>query len=168
MKFIFMNIKQNKKIIINIYKMKKKRIRKINVFNPFDWYYLLLKLRFLHFFLIGGTGVLLNITITAIFAELIFGRELYFYAYLIGLSINLLYNFTFHTLFTFKTKNKHVSRFIYFILYNLIMSFFQALVIKTIVNLIGINYYLFVIVGTIGTFFIINFIISKLFLFKEK
>ncbi len=145
-----------------------KEINKINIFNPLDWFRLLHKLRLIHFLLVGGTGVIINITLTAIFTELVFGREMYFYAYLIGLLSNLVYNFTFHTLFTFKTKDRHSVRFFYFIIYNLAMSGLQAIVIKYIVNIVGVDFYLIVIVGVIGFFFIINFIVSKLFLFKNK
>ncbi|MDA3855685.1 MAG: GtrA family protein [Candidatus Woesearchaeota archaeon] len=144
----------------------KDELKNLNIFNPVDWYFLFLKFRFVHFLLVGGTGVLINILFTAFFAEIVFGREEYFYAYLIGLFSNLVYNFILHTKFTFKTKDKHKRRFTYFIVYNLLMSALQAVIIKSIVDYIGVDYYLLVIVGVIGFFFTINFLVSKLILFK--
>lgn len=146
----------------------RKELKDMNVFNPKDWYMLFLKFRFIHFLLVGGSGVLINISLTAFFAEVVFGRENYFYAYMIGLFSNLTYNFILHTKFTFKTKSKHKRRFISFIIYNLLMSGLQAVIVKSIIDYIGVDYYLFVIAAVIGFFFTINFVVSKFILFKEN
>lgn len=139
-----------------------------NFFSIKEWLIFFYKIRFIHFLLIGGIGVLINILLTTFFTEFFFGRELYFYAYLIGLFSNLIYNFTFHTIITFKTKDKHKKRFIFYIIYNLFMSVFQAFLIKNIVDSFGVDYYLLVIIGVIGFFFLINFIISKFLIFKKN
>ena len=136
-------------------------------FKPKAWYRLLHKHRFIHFLIIGGTGVLLNITLTTLFTELVLGRGRYFYAYLIGLFANLTYNFTLHTIITFMPTERHTRRFFFFIIYYLSMAALQAAIIKTLVDVIGVDYYLPVITATIGVFFVINFFVSKYWLFKK-
>lgn len=125
------------------------------------------KVRFLHFLFVGGTGVLINLLLTWIFTEFVFGLEQYFYGYLIGLFANLVYNFTLHTILTYKTTKKHILRFQIFIVYSLVMSFVQAGVIKVITPIIGLRFYLIVIATVILVFSIINFLVFKLWLFKE-
>lgn len=149
--------------------MKKRNLWKNtrSYFNPFNIYYYLLNSRLYHFILVGGTGVLLNLGLTIFFAEFVFGRQDYFYAYLIGLFSNLAYNFSLHSLVTFKTQDSHLLRFFIFIIYNLLISGLQAFIIKSTVDILGIDYYILVILGVIGTFFLINFLISKLWLFKN-
>ena len=143
-------------------------IKTINIFNPIDWYKLFYKHRLIHFLFTGGTGVLINIGITGLLTEFVLGRENYFSAYLIGLTANLIYNFTLHTVMTFKTKKNHKSRFTIFIVYSLLMALLQAILINTIVSLIGVDYYLFVIGSVILTFSFITYIFFKLLLFNEK
>lgn len=153
-------------------KMKKKEIIEefltFKIFNPVYSYKLLYKYRVIHFFVNGAIGVLINLGVTAFLAELVFGREDYFYAYLIGLTSNLLYNFISHTMITFRTKNKHTKRLVIFVTYSLIASFIQSVIIKNVVDLIGVNFYLIVIASTILIFSIITFIIFKIWIFKEK
>lgn len=123
--------------------------------------------RYLHFFITGASGVGINLTVTAFFAELVFGREQYFLAYLIGVAANLLYNFTLHTVVTFKTKEKHVSRLAFFVIYSLVMTYIQTVVVRTLVSLVGVDWYLVVIGGTIFFFSIITFLLFKFFLFND-
>ncbi len=124
--------------------------------------------RFAHFFAVGSSGVLINLALTAFFAELVFGREQYFSAYLIGLSANLLYNFILHTIVTFKTKDKHFRRLVIFVAYSLTLAYVQARVVKTLTELIGIDWYLVVIAGVIMVFSILTFILFKLVLFRAE
>lgn len=126
------------------------------------------KHRYLHFFVVGASGVALNLGITAFFAELVFGRENYFSAYLIGLGVNLLYNFALHTFVTFKTKDKHAQRLIVFLLYSLVLTYLQAQVVKRVTELVGVNWYLIVIASTILIFSVFTFLLFKFVLFKEK
>ena len=123
--------------------------------------------RYLHFFVVGVTGVAINLGITAFFAELVFGRENYFSAYLIGLSANLLYNFILHTFVTFKTSGGHIMRLSIFLAYSLMLAYIQAQVVKSVTEFLGINWYLVVIASVIFFFSIVTFILFKFVLFKK-
>src|SRR5262249_44192232 len=128
---------------------------------------LLHKTKYLHFFLIGVSGVAINLGVTAFFAEFVFGRERYFEAYLIGLVTGLIYLFALHTFITFQTKERHLRRFVLFFIYSLLMSAFQAFLVKTITPIVGIQYYLLVIAAIILVFSTVTFVLFKLVLFKE-
>lgn len=123
--------------------------------------------RYLHFFVVGVTGVAINLGITAFFAELVFGRENYFSAYLIGLSANLLYNFILHTFVTFKTTGGHFQRLSIFLGYSLALAYIQAQVVKAVTSYLGVNWYLVVIASVIFFFSIVTFVLFKFVLFKE-
>lgn len=135
--------------------------------NPIQWWRFLHRTRYLHFFTVGMTGVAINLGLTAFFAELVFGREHYFTAYLIGLTANLLYNFALHTFVTFKTKDKHLQRLVVFLAYSLGMAYLQAVVTKTLIAWAGVNWYLVVIASVILAFSILTFFLFKFVLFRE-
>lgn len=128
---------------------------------------LLITHKFLHFFITGVFGVVLNLIITWTLTTFVYGIGGYFTAYLIGTLVNLVFNFVIHTIVTFKTRTRHFSRLVGFIFYNIGMTAVQASVIKYITEKIGLHYYLFVIAGTILIFSIGNFIVFKFFLFHE-
>jgi len=140
----------------------KSLIRKIPFLN------FLYKKRFIHFFVIAAIGFLINLIITAGLTELVFGREKYFIAYIIGLCTNLIFNFLMHVKITFKTKRKNAIRFVGFMIYNLSMAFVNAIIVRHLVKITRINYYLPIIVIVTVTLFLINFIVSKYILFIEK
>jgi hypothetical protein len=121
----------------------------------------------LRFLLIGGTGVVGNLAITWFFTEYIFGLENYFDAYLIGICFNLLWNFALYSLWLFKTKRRHVVRFLVFVGYAVMMTWMNTNIVTTITPLVGLQYYLIVIVGTIFVLSVINFFVFKLSIFKE-
>ncbi len=123
--------------------------------------------KYLHFFATGVTGVALNLVITWIFTRFVFGLEGYFSAYLIGVAINLIFNFTIHTIVTFKTKDRVAERMVGFLAYSLSMTTFQAWVVKTLTPKIGLEYYIFVIGGVIFVFSIVTFLLFKFFLFRN-
>ena len=137
------------------------------LFHPLRFIEFLHSSRYMHFFVVGVTGVAINLGITAFFAELVFGRENYFSAYLIGLSANLLYNFVLHTFVTFKTKGGHVTRLSIFLGYSLALAYIQAQVVKTVTAMLGFNWYLVVIASVIFFFSIVTFVLFKFVLFKE-
>ncbi len=137
-------------------------------FNPLWWYRLLVRTRYLHFFVVGATGVAINLGITAAFAELVFGREHYFSAYLIGLAANLLYNFVLHTAVTFKTKGDHTRRLVIFLVYSLVLTYVQAYVVKHVTAFVGVNWYLVVIASVILIFSVVTFLLFKFVLFREE
>lgn len=138
-----------------------------NFFNPLWWFKLLHSARFVHFFAVGVTGVAINLAITAFFAELVFGREQYFSAYLIGLAANLLYNFVLHTMVTFKTKGNHVRRLTIFVAYSLCLAYIQAQCVKWLTAYVGVDWYLVVIASVIFVFSTLTFVLFKFVLFKS-
>lgn len=139
-----------------------------NFLSPTWWFHLLLSSRYLHFFAVGITGVAINLVLTALFAELVFGREQYFSAYLIGLATNLLYNFVLHTVVTFKIKGKHMQRLFIFVAYSLALAYVQAQCVKWLTELIGVDWYLVVIASVILAFSVMTFILFKFVLFRQK
>ena len=145
----------------------RERITLLSLGDPFFVFRLLVKTNYLLFFLVGISGVVLNLAITWYLTEFVFGRELYFDAYLIGLGVTLCYLFTLHTFITFNTKDKHIRRFVLFITYSLVMSGVQAFLVKTITPIVGIHYYLVVIASIILIFSTVTFLLFKLALFRE-
>lgn len=132
------------------------------------WISFLHRTRYLHFFAVGMSGVGLNLATTVFFTEFVFGRENYFTAYLIGLSVNLIYNFTLHTIVTFKTTDRHFFRFASFLAYSLAMTYLQARLVKYLTDLVGVDWYVLVIASVIMVFSILTFMLFKLVLFKDK
>lgn len=123
--------------------------------------------KFLHFFVTGVLGVLLNLVTTWTLTTFVYGINGYFTAYLIGTTVNLLFNFTIHTLVTFETKTHHAKRLLGFVFYNIGMTIVQASIIRHVTALVGPEYYLLVIASTILVFSIGSFIVFKFFLFHE-
>lgn len=126
------------------------------------------RIRYLHYFAVGVSGVALNLGITVVLTELVFGRERYFSAYVIGLAAGLLYNFTLHTIVTFKTKDRHTSRLLFFLAYSLTLTYVQARVVKAITDTVGVDWYALVIATVILTFSVLTFIVFKLFVFRNR
>lgn len=123
--------------------------------------------RLLHFVLTGGSGALLNLGVTGLLTELIFGRDHYFPAYLVGLLVNFIYNFALHTHFTFSPGEGHARRFVLFLLYNSGMTLLQALLVKVLVRMFGTNYYLVVIAFVILTFSSVTYLCYRFLLFRS-
>ncbi len=121
-----------------------------------------------HFIFIGMTGVGINLFLVYFFTEFVFGRERYFYGYLIGLFANLIYNFIMHSSVTFQTKNGHLKRFVIYTIFSLSITFVQALVVRKLVRVFGVDYYLFVIMTVILVFSTVSFLTFKFWLFKEN
>ena len=67
--------------------------------------------QYIRFIFGGGIGLLINIGITAFFTE-IFGLW-HMYAYTVGLSINVIFNFFYHRNITFKIYDRVKNRFLY-------------------------------------------------------
>ena len=128
---------------------------------------ILFRHKYLHFFMTGTSGVVINLFITWLLTTLVFGLPGYFKAYIIGTTINLIYNFALHTKVTFQTKKRHVRRFAFFVAYSLLFTVIQAYVVRTLTPIIGLHLYLFVIAATIFVFSCITFLFFKFFLFRE-
>jgi putative flippase GtrA len=128
----------------------------------------LFKYRFLHFFVTGGTGALLNLGVTWSLTTFVFGLERYFSAFLFGIAVNLTFNFLLYSVVIFQTTKDHGKRFITFVVWSIVMTIVQATIVRLIVGLVGVQWYLFVIAGVILFFAFFNFLIFKLSIFKER
>lgn len=136
-------------------------------FSPVWWISFLHRVRYLHFFAVGISGVGLNLAITVGLTELFFGREHYFSAYLIGLGANLIYNFVLHTVVTFKTEGNHALRLILFLGYSVGLAYLQTRVVRYLTDLIGVDWYVVVIGGVIMVFSALTFLLFKFILFRK-
>ena len=121
---------------------------------------------FLKFSFSSGLGVLTNLLITFALTEFLFGRDNYFYAYMIGLTVGLLVQFILHIKYTFKISNNISQKFQLFMSYSVIMTLIQAITVRSITSFIGVNYYIFIITFVICIFYFINYIINKIIIFK--
>ncbi len=138
------------------------------LFSPLEMLAIMNRYRFIHFLVIGGTGVVINLGVTWFLTTFFFGLEDYFTAYICGLIANLLFNFVLYSKVVFGTSRDHTRRLIVFMIYSICMASFQAWLVSVLVPLIGLKFYLIVIAGVIGFFSIVNFFIFKLSLFKER
>ena len=136
--------------------------------DPIRIFSLLYKYRYIQFFLVGAGGVLLDLAVSWLLTTFVFGLERYFTAYLFGIAVNLLWNFTIYTRTIFKTRHYHVRRFAVFLVWSIGMTILQAYVVRFITPLVGLQYYLLVIAGVILFFSFINFFVFKLSIFRER
>ena len=136
-----------------------------NVFNLKIWYKILLNSRFLHYLLVGGSGVLIQLFLTWSLTKFIFGIDKYYISYSIALLVNLIYSFLLHVEVTFKSQKKW-SYFIIFLLYSLLMTILQFILVRFLVKIFGTSFYLMIISLIILFFSIINFIFFKFKLFR--
>jgi putative flippase GtrA/SAM-dependent methyltransferase len=135
--------------------------------NPIYLFATMCKNRLAHFLSVGATGALLNIGITWFFATFVFGEERYREAFLIGIAGNLIYNFTLNSIVTFRTKRRHLRRFVIFLLYSLLQATTLYYMAAFATSLIGVRFYLPIISTLIIAFAFINFLVFKLAIFKE-
>lgn len=124
--------------------------------------------RFFHFFLTGVGGLALGLALMWALTTFVFGVEGYFTAYLLGAAFTMTFNFIVYSLTVFRTSHRHVMRFVFFILYNIAMTGLQALVIRSIVPLVGAQWYLLIVAGVVFIFSFLNYGIFKLSLFRER
>lgn len=137
------------------------------VFHPFRVVDILLRYRFMHFLVVGGGGAILGIGLTWLLTTFVFGLGGYFSAYLVGTAVALAFNFTMYSLVIFRTSQKHMRRLSVYFVYILGIILIQAVCVKTLTPLVGLRFYLLVIVFVIGFFSLINFLVFKLSIFKE-
>src|SRR5690606_2016435 len=127
-----------------------------------------LSLKYIRFFLVGGSGIFINLLVTGFFQFFVFEQSLFYVASIIGTSVNLIYNFTLHTIFTFNTKSKHKLRFVKFVSYTLILAIFQESLIKIITPIFGVIYLLLIKAIIVFLFSIITYLFFKFYLFNES
>ncbi len=138
------------------------------LFSPRQVTSLLMRYGYFQFFAVGGTGVVIDLGITWALTTYVYGAEHYFTAYLIGISVNLLWNFVLYSFTIFKTKGDHARRLVIFVGYSIFITWVNTLIVQWLVGLIGVRYYLEVIALVILVLSTINFFVFKLSLFKER
>jgi putative flippase GtrA len=121
---------------------------------------------FLKFSFSSGVGVFINLSLTLLLTEFLFGRQNYFYAYVISLTIGLLAQFILHIKYTFKKSNHISQKFQLFMGYSVIMTLIQVVTVRAITGFLGVNYYIFVISFVICFFYISNYLINKTYIFN--
>ena len=122
--------------------------------------------KFVRFFVVGVAGTLLNLLTTWLLTTYVFGLAGYFKSYLIGTAVNLLFNFTLYSVAVFKTSGHTVRRFVEYAGYSIGMTALQALLIRTITPMIGLDFYLLVIVSVIALGAVLSFFVCNDALFK--
>jgi putative flippase GtrA len=136
--------------------------------HPQRLFSLLMRYGYIQFFIVGGSGVVINLGVTWALTTYVYGLQHYFDAYLFGLAANLVWNFMLYTFAIFKTKGGHARRLIVFTIYFLVVTWFNTLIVRAVTSVIGVQYYLFTIAGTILLLSTMNFFVFKLSLFKQK
>ncbi len=121
--------------------------------------------KFVKFLIIGTLGTILNLGVTYLSTEFIFGREKYMIGFLLGLFCNIIFNFV-NYFKLFKSKKKVVMRFTIFFSYVALYILLVTNLTKIIVDIVGLNFYMLVIASLTLFFAIINYSVFKLFIFK--
>lgn len=147
---------------------KREKITWLILFQPVRIFRLLYKYRFLHYLLVGGGGALLNLLVTWSLTTFWFGIDKYFSAYLFGLTANLIFTFTLYSVKVFNTSKTHINRLAIYLAYVFVIVWLQAEIVKNVVPLVGLEFYLGVITVTLGSFALINFFVYKFFIFRER
>lgn len=146
---------------------KRERLSWRTITHPRQLMRIFIKVKYMHFFIVGVGSVGLALTTTWTLVTFVFGVEHYFTAYLIGVGVALVFNFTMYSIIIFRTSRQHAMRFFVFVAYGVFMTLVQASVIHTLTPLFGIELYLLVIAGVVFVFSFINFALFKLSLFRE-
>jgi putative flippase GtrA len=123
---------------------------------------------FLRFALVGGTGFLLNLTVTVLLTELVLGRERYFSAFLLGTATNITFNFFAYARFAFRRLAPHLWRRIFFFAYSIFITIVQLTLTKHVVDLIGVRWYALGICAVIGTLSVVNFVVFRTIVFPNR
>jgi putative flippase GtrA len=130
--------------------------------------FVLIEHRVLTYALTGVSAVGLHLALTWFFTEFVFGLERYMLGYAIGITVTLIYNFTLHAYVNFRNTSEPISRFSLFVVYSLLMTAFQAYLVRTITPIVGLEHYLIVIATIILVFSTVSFLVLKFILFKHK
>ncbi len=121
----------------------------------------------------GGLGLLINVAVTYLLTDVL---GIWFrLSYAIGLGVNLIFNFFYHSYITFNKKDRAIKRLNLFIPitlfitvtnYFLVMLFTSILVLDWIMPFFQSYYKYIVIIGITGFVSIINYIANKKLVFK--
>lgn len=123
--------------------------------------------RIAHFFITGVSGVMLNMLITWLLTEFVFGVDRYIIGYFVGTTVNICYNFFIHSILTFKTRKRHTRRFVIFVLFSIGSTAIQVGIVHLLTLYFGRAYYLPIIASTILVLSVLSFLFFKHSLFNE-
>lgn len=138
------------------------------ILHPSQIIQILLRHRFIHFLFVGGGGLAISLGVTWFFTQFLLGLEKYFTAYLIGTAAALVFNFTMYSLVIFRTSREHARRLFVYFAYILCVILIQAQIVSFITPIVGLSWYLVVIATVIAFFSVVNFLVFKLSIFKER
>ncbi len=130
---------------------------------------------YLKFIVGGGLGLLVNLFVTYVFESLL-GMPFPF-AYAVGLSVNVVFNFVYHSNITFSRKDNAMSRFYRFVPvtlavvlanYALVLLFADVVVLSNLIPLFLFQqfYNYFVIIAVTGVVSLLNFVLNRRWVFK--
>jgi len=134
-------------------------------------------IKYAQFIFGGGLGLLANLAVTYVLADII---GLWFRAsYAIGLAANVLFNFLYHRHITFGRKDKSMSRLYKFIPltlavtatnYILVLTFTELIILKWLmpVSFLQQYYNYMAIVAVTGLVSVINYLANKLWVFRSE
>jgi putative flippase GtrA len=89
------------------------------------------------------------------------------YAYIAGLSINIMFNFNYHRNITFKVFDKKEKRFTYFIVFTFIITCTNWLIVYIATQIYSFDYIISIIVVTL-TLSIVNYLANEFLIFKNN
>ena len=113
----------------------------------------------------GGIGLLINIGITSFLTER-FGLW-YMYAYIVGLSINIIFNFIYHRNITFKIYDRAKRRFVHFIIFTFFITCINWLFVYIATTIYSFYYITSIIIITL-IISVINYLTNALLIFRIK
>ncbi len=116
----------------------------------------------------GGSGALLSILVTYVCVEYLFGKEGYFTAYLTGVAIGVIYAFGVFAFAVFKTTEHLLRRFVLFALYMALLVVVQSVIVRAVVSVVGVDYYLHVIALTIAALSLVNHLVYSRYIFVTR
>ncbi|MCP3682776.1 MAG: glycosyltransferase [bacterium] len=121
-------------------------------------------IRYLVFVVGGGLGMLINLVVTFLLTE--FAGLWYMGSYALGLGLNMLFNFFYHRHVTFNVTSRAKERFGKFMIVTVLIVLINWLMVYAITEITGIYYILSIILVTLVVS-VINYILNKLWVFKD-
>ncbi len=129
--------------------------------------------KYIKFIIGGGLGLLANVIVTFMLTE--FMGVPFRASYILGLAANIIFNFIFHMVVTFKTKEKASIRFVKFVPltlsiaaanYLFVRIFTELIIISLIAGILGGYYKYVVIVLVTAAISVINYALNRYLVFK--
>jgi len=112
----------------------------------------------------GLAVTILNIFLTFFLTEVL--KIYYLHSYIIALTLTTIINFIINTKLIFKTEQKHLKRFFFYVIGLAIFYISDIYLTRTFTDLVGLHYILSILSSKTILFFIKFFVYDKL-LFKD-